>query len=280
MFKWICLSVLVATISFVNGANLDLISSRIVGGEVAKTGEFPWQVSLRNNGRHFCGGGLVSLQHVLTAAHCMVGKDTSLLTVITGSNSLASGGETHGVRNISIHRNYVGGSVTSYRYDVSVLTLAAEITESSVQYPIGLPIENTESGVQARASGWGRTIHPGSSLPTALQKLNVTILNNTDCQSYHNLTIYYDQICAMKQYGSGMCNGDSGSPLVSDGRVIGIVSWGVTCALGYPDVYTRVYAYLYWIGSIIYNTETPPSLKIDRHVPGNFNIDSKNLLLR
>lgn len=34
--------------------------------------------------------------------------------------------------------------------------------------------------------------------------------------------------------------GDSGGPLVREGRQIGIVSWGIPCAKGKPDVYTKV----------------------------------------
>lgn len=42
-------------------------------------------------------------------------------------------------------------------------------------------------------------------------------------------------------------SGDSGGPLVSNDTLIGLVSWSIGCARGYPDVYTKVYAYLDWI---------------------------------
>lgn len=34
--------------------------------------------------------------------------------------------------------------------------------------------------------------------------------------------------------------GDSGSPLVYNGILIGIFSWTKPCALGFPDVFTRI----------------------------------------
>lgn len=41
--------------------------------------------------------------------------------------------------------------------------------------------------------------------------------------------------------------GDSGGPLASGSTVIGLVSWGIACALGVPDVYARVSSHRNWI---------------------------------
>jgi len=41
--------------------------------------------------------------------------------------------------------------------------------------------------------------------------------------------------------------GDSGGPLVAKDVQIGIVSFGVPCARGSPDVFTRVTAFKDWI---------------------------------
>lgn len=51
---------------------------RIVGGRAIDITDAPWQVSLQYNGRHFCGGSIISpnlgysnsSKWILTAAHC------------------------------------------------------------------------------------------------------------------------------------------------------------------------------------------------------------------
>lgn len=45
--------------------------SRVVNGENAPQHAWPWQISLRVNGRHICGGSLIARNWVVTAAHCV-----------------------------------------------------------------------------------------------------------------------------------------------------------------------------------------------------------------
>lgn len=45
--------------------------AKVVGGEVPPLGAVPWQIEIRYfDGKHQCGGALISTRLVLTAAHC------------------------------------------------------------------------------------------------------------------------------------------------------------------------------------------------------------------
>ena len=64
------------------GCGVDVnILTRIVGGETAVEGKWPWMVALIRNSKYgllqYCGGVLISQDFVLTAAHCVKGFVTS-----------------------------------------------------------------------------------------------------------------------------------------------------------------------------------------------------------
>jgi len=51
--------------------NVGFSSGRIIGGNTASAGQFPYQAALDRNGRHACGGSIINNNHILTAAHCV-----------------------------------------------------------------------------------------------------------------------------------------------------------------------------------------------------------------
>jgi len=109
--------------------------------------------------------------------------------------------------------------------------------------PIALTSVEPSAGSLAVVSGWG-TLTPGGSLPSQLQAVEVNIISRAACNSayadYGGITV--NMICAgVIGGGKDSCQGDSGGPLVVGDQLVGIVSWGLSCALAdYPGVYSNV----------------------------------------
>jgi len=109
--------------------------------------------------------------------------------------------------------------------------------------PIALTSVEPPAGALAVVTGWG-TLTPGGSLPLQLQAVEVNITSRAACNSayaqYGGITV--NMICAgVPEGGKDACQGDSGGPLVVGDEVVGIVSWGLSCALAdYPGVYSNV----------------------------------------
>lgn len=132
---------------------------RIVGGNNAGTGQFPFQVSLQTNANsHFCGGSIISNRWIVTAAHCTIGRAPGAVRVRVQTLLHNSGGISHQASQIRNHPQYNPNTLAN---DVSTVQTASVIGFNGQVGQIAMGTGNIGT-VGATASGWGQL---GVSIP-------------------------------------------------------------------------------------------------------------------
>lgn len=138
-------------------------------------------------------------------------------------------------------------------------------TNRSIQFTeLIQPIQINSNRVFQRGSaviaGWGWTqggnhLNPENFNPVVSNDLNfieVSVLSHVECTwrlSGWAVFLRLDHICTYGRNNIGVCTFDSGSPIVSNGQLVGVVSFAIPCALGFPDFGPRVSSYTRWINS-------------------------------
>lgn len=238
------------------GRNVGSNGNKIVGGNVAKPGDFPHQCHLRittPQGDSFCGCSIISDSWILTAAHCTSGS--TAITVTMGDHDLDAVEGTEvtrvAIKNIT-HENY--GSII-IRNDVAVIQIDPVPLNDNIKAICLANGTETYAGRNATVSGWGKENDNSTTVARQLSYIDVQVIPNSECVSaYSALTVTGNNICTSIVGDKGTCQGDSGGPLIiknaNTGKLeqIGIVSFGSNagCTKA-PSAYARVTSFLDWI---------------------------------
>ncbi|XP_033646369.1 serine protease hepsin-like [Asterias rubens] len=242
---------------------------RIVGGEDAARGAWPWYAQLYFDGTFSCGGTLVENKYIVTAAHCVSGPGANVAAdwkVYLGKNreNDSENNDEHvsDVTHIIIHGNYNDETTDN---DIAVMVLASQPPEESRFINSVCLDAGGSAGFDGTSvcyiAGFGLTQEDGS-VAYVLQEALVPIVNTGDCNNAYGGQITDNMICAGYQEGGiDSCQGDSGGPLVCSRRdesanverwyLTGITSWGYGCARpNYPGVYAKVARYGDWLENV------------------------------
>ncbi|XP_011483418.1 suppressor of tumorigenicity 14 protein homolog [Oryzias latipes] len=233
--------------------------NRIVGGQDAELGEWPWQVSLHFKTQgHVCGASIISNKWLLSASHCFkynaeYEDPANWITYSGLQNQLTfNTAQRRRVKRIITHTGY---NDITYDYDIALMELMEPLEFSKTVQPICLPASTHifPPGMSCWVTGWG-TVREQGLLAKTLQKASVKMINDTVCQKYLSNSLTTRMLCSgYLSGGIDACQGDSGGPLScfeESGKWFqaGIVSWGEGCARqNKPGVYTRVTSLRDWI---------------------------------
>ncbi|CAD7082340.1 unnamed protein product [Hermetia illucens] len=234
---------------------------RIVGGNEAAVGRFPYQIAIINDFGVFCSGILLSENFALSVAHCIDG--IFYMIAYLGVHNIRE--EDENWVQWVLHRDscllHPDWNAEIRSNDIALIEFPEPIELNSYINPIALPSRQDQkvdySSEYVTISGWGYDDDDAFGLTPTLQYVKLRILPPEICQHFYTERIRDTNICTDTGLGRGICNGDSGVPMVyqrSDGTsvLIGIGSFisQMGCASGWPDVFTRLDRYLDWIEEV------------------------------
>ncbi|XP_021191490.1 trypsin-7 isoform X2 [Helicoverpa armigera] len=228
--------------------------------------DYPYTVSVRLHGKHWCGGAIVGKLWILTAAQCFDYVTKEEVSVRMGSVFRDFGGRILSVVEIRRHPDY---RMDQYypEHNLAMVKVNLPITPNSRMQPVSLAIADADlppSFGETVVTGYGSVtgqIREGEN--QELRRMIVREVPRAECRliygnDYH---LQHDNMCLQSVIkGVALCAGDTGDPAVHfsglnrAGTLFGIALFSGTEECAYkskPGVFAKVAYSRLWIDKVL-----------------------------
>nr|XP_036232202.1 trypsin beta [Bactrocera oleae] len=224
------------------------LTERILGGEDVASGQFTFAVSVRLDSAHVCGGSIIGLRQILTAAHCVVDDNSQVVaanrvSVRVGSVNQFAGGKIIYAESIAVEPSY-----TYINNDLAVIKLSSDVQVGSRISIIPIATSANQAPAVSTAvsvAGWGE--QSSGAAPYKLQSVAFSVASEEECTKgfpEHDETTF----CLAHNLKEGSCLGDAGNGVVYNNRLVGVASFVVgACGSRYAEVFVNVPHFAEWI---------------------------------
>ncbi|XP_067401987.1 complement C1r subcomponent [Emydura macquarii macquarii] len=254
-------------------------TQRIIGGNIAPPGSFPWQAKTSING--LGGGALLGDRWILTAAHTVYPKmydsekaGRKNLTQVAEEAEVFLGHTmvkeihelgNHPILRVIVHPDYKPDDENNFDGDIALLELRDPVPLGPDLLPICLPDASNSSFYKSQYRGYVSGFGLEKNFyADRLKYVALPVGDQGSCKKWLEgkkvnekpMVFSGNMFCAGSPHeAKDTCSGDSGSaftvqdPETETWIVTGIVSWGIGCKNSY-GFYTKVINYVDWIKGI------------------------------
>jgi Trypsin len=158
--------------------------------------------------------------------------------------TIANGAQLKTIAKKVIHPYY---NATTSLNDFMILKLNSTVANAA---PVQLNRNASRPvpGEQLTILGMGTITDGTYTEPSILQQVTVNYVTYATCNQAWGSIAPTVMLCSSTTNGKDGCTGDGGGPVLdSQGKLVGLVSFGIGCATGYPAINARVTGAIDWI---------------------------------